>query len=229
VTLVARRRDALLRLAAELGPGQAHVAAADLSDPAQATAWLGDAEAALGPIDVLVNNAGVGSTGAFVDGVAADELGMLLTNVHAPALLARAVLPGMLARGGGSIVNVASVAGLVSVPLKSWYSATKAALGGFSEALHGELRGSGVHVLTVYPGPVKTPASDRTYAVLGGRKGLVGALPEGSAEGLARRIRRAVERRQARLIYPRVYALERWFPNLARGLLNAFGLRAPRR
>jgi short-subunit dehydrogenase len=222
VTVVARRRELLDKLAAEIN-GRA--VAADLSDAARMIDWVADAEQAHGPIDVLVNNAGMQNTGRFASSSEAVGLQLLATNLIAPLRLMRHVLPGMLERKRGTIVNVASVAALVPPPLQTWYGASKAGLGGFSEALRGELRGSGVQVITVYPGPVRTALGEAGWAAFGGKKGLIRILPEGSPEELARRIRAAVERGRARIIYPRFYAATRMFPVIARW---ATDLGAPR-
>jgi short-subunit dehydrogenase len=223
VTLVARREELLRQLAAELG-GRCHVAACDLADCERAPGWIAGAQAALGPIDVLVNNAGVQNTGPALAAPLDGALDVLRTNLEAPLRLTHALLPEMLARGG-VLVNVASVAGLVPPPLQAWYGASKAGLAAFSEALAGELRGSRVHVLTVYPGPVKTAMADAAYAAFGGRHGVVGLLPEGRPEVLARRIRHAVERRRPRLVYPRFYAIARLFPWFGRWLVDRAGPR----
>lgn len=220
LTLVARRRELLTRLAGEVG-GSCFVAPHDLSDPGHAADWIAPCESALGPIDVLVNNAGVENTGptARADLDEADRL--LHTNLHTPLRLMRFLAPVMIERGHGVFVNVASVAALVPTPLQAWYGASKAGLAAFSEAFRGELLGTGVHVLTVYPGPVTTPMADRAYLAFGGRKGAVGLLPEGRPEVLARLIREAVLRRRARLIYPRFYVITRLFPWLARWIVDA--------
>lgn len=211
LTLVARRRELLERLAGELGATPAaHVVVKDLSEPAGATEWVAAAEAAHGPIDVLINNAGIENTGPFEESDPAVGSRLLRTNVETPLLLARHLLPAMVARGSGAIGNVASVAALSPMPLQAWYAASKAALATASETLRRELRATGVHVLTVYPGPVTTAMADAAYASYGGRKGIVALLPEGRADVLARRVLRAIARRRARVVYPRFYALTRW-------------------
>ena len=86
--------------------------------------------------------------------------------VNAPIAAVQHVLPGMLERGAGTIVNVASNAAFTPAPYFCHYTATKGALGNFSESLRMELKGSGVHVLTVYPGPVETPMADRNWEQL---------------------------------------------------------------
>ncbi len=227
VTLVARRRNLLEPLAASLAV-PTHVVTADLSDLAQATAWLPAAEAALGPVDILVNNAGVQIVGPSeaTDLPAAEAL--LAVDLLAPMRLCLAVLPGMRARRRGCIVNVASMAALAPTPGMFYSSAAKGGLGGASEALHGELRSLGVHVLTVYPGPVHSDMEAASRALY--QPGLVADnLPTGDPAVLARRIRRAAERRAARIIYPRFYHLARWFPGVTSWVLARFtpGFRDP--
>ncbi len=225
LTLVARRRDLLEALAAEIGPS-CRVLAHDLADPDSVPALLAAIEAGHGAIDVLVNNAGMENTGATA---AADIEGckkLLQLNLVTPILLMRELLPGMLARGSGMFVNVASVAALVPPPLQTYYAASKAGLAAFSEATRGELAGSGVHFLTVYPGPVTTPMGEASYAALGGRDN-VPKVPEGSPQVLALRIRRAMDKRRKRLIYPRFYVMSRWMPWLGRWMVDRFGPKLP--
>ena len=220
VSLVARRKDLLEALAKEAG-GECAVIERDLADSPTATECLAQAERALGPIDVLVNNAGMENTGPTAESSVENAVKLLHLNLHTPLLLTRALLPGLLERGG-TVVNVASVSGLTPPPTQAWYGASKAGLAAFSEALRGELRQSRVNVVTVYPGPVTTPMADAAYAAFGGRKGLVGALPEGKPEVLAERIRYAIERGRGRIVYPRFYALARIFPWLVRILTDSY-------
>jgi short-subunit dehydrogenase len=220
LTLVARREELLRRLAGEIG-GDVFVVAHDLSLPDRADAWIASAEAAHGPIDLLVNNAGIENTGPTADADVEEAERVLRTNLHTPLRLMRSLAPAWIARGSGVFVNVASVAALAPTALQAWYGASKAGLAAFSEAFRGELMGTGVQVVTVYPGPVTTPMADRAYAAFGGRKGTVGLMPEGRPDTLARLVRRAVERRKARLIYPRFYVITRLFPWLARWLVDA--------
>jgi short-subunit dehydrogenase len=110
---------------------------------------------------------------------------------------------------------VSSVAALVTPQGYTIYGASKAGLAAASEALRREVRGSGVHVVTVYPGPVHSELAKR------GVEGFesspwVSRAPWGTADELARLVRRAVDKKKARVIYPRFYALTRWFPPLAR-------------
>ena len=147
VVLVARRADALEALAAELGG--ARVLAADLADPA-APAKLA---AEVPDVDVLVNNAGVGDYGPFAEADLAKTLGMLQLNVAALTELTRRYLPGMLKRGNGRVLNLASTAAFQPGPLMAVYYATKAYVLSFSEAVAEEVRGQGVTVTALCPGP----------------------------------------------------------------------------
>jgi short-subunit dehydrogenase len=220
ISLVSRRRDLLESLAGELN-GKTHVAAHDLSEPTNATAWIADAERALGPIDVLVNNAGIQVIGWLLE-VPIERLeAELHVNLLSPLRITRAVLPAMLKRRSGVIVDVASMAAIAPTPFMNYYNASKAGLAAASESLRGELMGTGVHVVTVYPGPIDTPMGTAGYAAYEPSKS-ASATPVGTPEVLARLVRRAVERRRPRVIYPRIYAITRWFPGTTRYFLDRF-------
>jgi short-subunit dehydrogenase len=217
VTLVARRKELLERLAAEVG-GRTLCVGSDLTRTEAACEWVDEAEQALGPIDVLVNNAGMQIV-APTDATRPEEGEALLRlNVHTPLRLTLRVLPGMLQRGRGTIVDVASMAALTPTPGMYYYNASKAALAAASESLRAELKGTGVHVLTIYPGPVHTPMGDRGIEGYEPSKAAA-LLPWGTAEELARLVRQAAEKRKPRLVYPRSYGMSRRFPNLARWLV----------
>lgn len=142
LTLVARRRPLLDELAAGLRT-RCHVVEADLSDLDAATGWLPGATAALGPVELLVNNAGVQVVAPTAGVDLARAEASLRVNLLSPMRLWRAVLPDMLARGQGTVVDICSMAALAPTPGMAWYNASKAGLAGASEALRGELRGTG--------------------------------------------------------------------------------------
>jgi hypothetical protein len=151
--LVARRAERLERLATEL-PTDAHPVPCDLATDA---ASLRERVAELGvEVDLLVNNAGFGTSGPFLDHDAARDAEQVRVNCEAIVTLTHAFLPPMVERGRGGIINVASTAGMQPLPYESVYAATKAFAISFTDALHTELRGSGVRVLAVNPGPVPT-------------------------------------------------------------------------
>lgn len=158
LVLTARRADELRALADELRPAgvAAHVFPADLSDPATPRRLFDEIATAGLTIDVLVNNAGVGVYGPFADASPDRLLAMLRVNVLALTELARLFLPGMVSRGRGRVLNVASTAAFQPGPLMAGYYATKAYVLSLSEALAHELRGTGVTVTCLCPGPTRT-------------------------------------------------------------------------
>jgi uncharacterized protein len=156
LVLTARRAAELHALAAEVAPATCHVLPFDLAEPA-APRGLVDAVSAAGlTVDVLVNNAGFGDLGPFADADLANLLRMIQVNITALTELTGLILPGMLARGRGRILNVGSVAGFQPGPLMAVYYATKAYVNSFSEALANELAGTGVTVTCLAPGPTES-------------------------------------------------------------------------
>ncbi len=220
MTLVARRREALEALAAEL-PVPAHVVVADLADLNAVTAWVDEAEAENGPIDILINNAGVSQSERFAESNTEAGERLLRLNLFAPLRLSRAVLPGMIARGHGTIVDVASAAAFAAYPGTVYYGASKAGYANASEILRGELRGSGVHVVTVYPGPIRSEMSQMMLDSLADSF-VKRMIKEASPRELARRIRVAVEKGKPRVIYPSYLGWFRYLPNLTRFVVNRF-------
>ena len=160
LVVVARDEARLRALASELGEDRVEVLVADLADAAA----LARVEACLGAdpaIDLLVNNAGFGFTGAFVELDIERECAVLAVNVEAVMRLSYAAGAAMRPRGHGGILNVSSIAGEVPSPSNATYGATKAFVTRFSEALHLELRDSGVHVSALLPGFTRTEFQTR--------------------------------------------------------------------
>jgi short-subunit dehydrogenase len=160
LVLVARRAELLEKLAgrirAEFPQTGVAVMAADLAVPEE-RARLVDALAEAGLVaDLLVNNAGLGDYGEFATAEWPRLEAMLRVNVEALTHLAHLLVPGMIRRGGGAIMNVSSLASVLPIPDFAVYAATKAYVTSFSEALRIELREHGVEVLAVCPGPVHT-------------------------------------------------------------------------
>ncbi len=153
LALVARRADRLEQLSTEL-PTEAHVIPCDLATDA---ASLADRVAELGlRVSLLVNNAGFGTSGPFLEQDPKRDAEQVRLNCEAVVTLTHAFLPAMAEQRRGGIINVASTAGMQPIPYESVYAATKAFVISFTDALHTELRGSGVRVLAVNPGPVPT-------------------------------------------------------------------------
>ena len=159
LVLVARRVERLEQLGAELAGRHGvryHAVAADLADADAPAEIVRRTDGAALAVDVLVNNAGFGAVGPFATADPDTGRRMIRVNVEALTQLTRLLLPGMLARRRGRILNVASTAGFVPGPLMAVYYATKAYVISFSEALAEELRGSGVSVTVLCPGPTRT-------------------------------------------------------------------------
>jgi hypothetical protein len=181
VFLIARREAELERVADEVARrgGAARIIVADLATAegiAHASAELQDIDVA-----VLVNNAGVGAHGAFAEQAIGRETDQVALNIGAVVALTRRLLPKMIARGRGLVVNLASVLGFMSVPYFATYAATKAFVIHFSEALSVELQGTGVQVLAASPGVTKSD-----FARTAGSGDQEGGLPQLTAEHVAR-------------------------------------------
>jgi short-subunit dehydrogenase len=155
LVLAARGVESMQKLAAELS-AQSIVIAADLSKPGAAAGLAREIEIRGLEIDTLINNAGLGSTGAFAESDATRVSEMLEVNVVALTELTRALLPGMIARKRGRIMLVASTAAYQPGPFMAVYYATKAYVLSLGEAIAWELRGTGVTVTTLCPGPTVT-------------------------------------------------------------------------
>ncbi len=159
LVLVARSADKLQAVATALGAKHgitAHVLVADLAAPGGADRVADEVLSRGWVLDVLVNNAGYGLFGAVTETDPADELNMIQLNVVALYRLTKRLLPAMVARKRGYIMNVASTAAFFSGPLMAVYYATKNFVLAFSEGLDEELKGSGVHVSCLCPGPTES-------------------------------------------------------------------------
>ena len=154
LVLVARRKERLDALAAELG--NARAVEMDLSEAGASDRLMADIAAHDEHVDLLVNNAGFGLTGRFAELDGRRQREMIDLNCGTLVELAHAVLPGMIVRKSGGILNVASTAAFQPGPGMAVYFATKAFVLSFSEALHEEVKGQGVTVSCLCPGPTAT-------------------------------------------------------------------------
>lgn len=194
LVLVARSADKLTTLARawEAAYGvKVRTYAFDLGDAASSEKLITQLSADRVQVDVLVNNAGFGAIGAFADLQRAEQLGMVDLNVRMLTDLTRRFLPDMISRGRGGVLNVASVAAFQPGPFMAVYYASKAYVLSLSEALSEELRGTGVTVTALCPGPVPTGFQDR--AKMNGFR-LMKSVPLMSAAATAKAGYRAFQR-----------------------------------
>lgn len=156
--LVARRAERLEHLADEIRRSagvQVDFAPCDLADPLARHRLLDDVAASGRSVETLVNNAGFAYVGD-VHEHPAEQVGMVRVNIEALVELTGAFVPAMVERGRGAVINVASIAAFQPIPAQATYAATKAFVLSFSEALAAEVRGAGVSVTALCPGPVAT-------------------------------------------------------------------------
>jgi short-subunit dehydrogenase len=153
--LVARRRHRLEALASEIG-GEVHVVAADLALPDAPEALMAEVTAKGLTVATLINNAGFGLAGAFAALPLAEQRRMIALNMTTLTALTHLVLPGMIERKEGAILNVASTGAFQAGPGIAVYFASKAFVLSFTEALHQELKENGIKVSALCPGPTAT-------------------------------------------------------------------------
>ncbi|MFS2005143.1 SDR family oxidoreductase [Duganella sp. CT11-25] len=230
LVLAARNRAALELVAADCSAAgaQALVAPTDVSEQAQCLALVAASVARFGRIDALVNNAGR-SAHALLEEVA--DLGwyeeLMKINLWGSVWCTHAALPH-LKRSRGSIVAVSSLAGLVGVPGRTAYSATKFAMGGFFEALRAEVKAAGVSVTVAYPGVVATRIRHCGFNAAGGALGS-SSLKEDKAmpvEECAALIVAGMERRRREVVMSAKGKLGRWLKLIAPGVVERIALAA---
>jgi short-subunit dehydrogenase len=232
LVLAARNRDKLEAVAAECRQGGAavKVVPTNVADPAQCRALIAGAVADGGGIDVLVNNAGVSAQALFAD-VQEGDLHwyeqLMKVNLWGAVWCTHAALPHLKA-SRGRIVAVSSLAGLVGVPGRTAYSATKFAMTGFFEALRGELKGSGVSVTIAFPGVVATRIRYNGLNARGEPAGVSGLKEDDamSTAACARLIIDGMDRRQREVVMTARGKLGRYVKLLAPGVVEKMALAA---
>jgi short-subunit dehydrogenase len=208
LSLVARREDRLQKIADDHNV-RTWVQHADLGVYERCAEVVKECEAKQGPIDVLINNAGILYVEPTVNVEPMRIKRIMTVNLIVPMTLIHHVLPSMLKRGRGTLVNISSVAGVTPTPGMCHYNASKAGLAAASESLRVELKSTGVHVLTVYPGPVST-AMQRAAKAGYQDNAIVRSMPVGDADVLAKLIHKSIVIKKPRLFYPKVYTLHRY-------------------
>lgn len=217
VGLIARRKEQLEALAAEIAQagGTAAVAPADVSDRALVQAAVKDLSAQLGPVDLLIANAGVGMPTLLEPVNIGDVEKMIRINLMGVIYALEAVLPEMLRRGRGHLAAVSSLAAYTGLPGESAYCASKAAVNVYLDGLRVQVRDRGIAVTTLCPGFVRTPMTAVNEFKM------PWAL---EADEAARRMVRALQRRRKVYNFPwqtsLLMKLTRWLPDwvLARGM-----------
>jgi short-subunit dehydrogenase len=224
VVLTARRADRLQALADAIGKtgngAEALVIRGDLTAPGEPERIAKRSLEWKGKVDVLVNNAGEGRMRFFESlDPQGDILPVMTLDLTAPILLTRALLPPMLERRCGSIINVGSTSGLMALPTSSIYCSAKFGLRGFNDALRREVRGMGVEVSLVCPGPVRTEFGLHSGRLPGAPEpsSLRTALP---ASDVGERIADLVRRPRRMVVIPWYFAPAVWFADLFPGLTD---------
>ena len=232
LVLAARNETALEAVATQCRShgAQALVVRTDVSNAAQCRALIEAAAGRFGGIHALINNAGM-SAQALLEEVKADDLAwyedLMRVNLWGSVWCTPAALPHLKA-SRGHIVAVSSLAGLVGVPGRTAYSATKFAMTGFFEALRVELKQAGVSVTTAYPGVVATQIRYRGYNAAGQAAGRSGLKEDDamSVEECARLIIDGMESRQREVVMTLKGKLGRWLKLLAPGVVENLALAA---
>jgi short-subunit dehydrogenase len=221
--------DAVAQQCRDAG-AQAEAVMTDVAQEAQCRALIDKAVQRFGRIDVLVNNAGMSAHALFTD-VRAQDLhwyeDLMRVNFWGALWCTHAALPH-LKQSRGSIVAVSSLAGLVGVPGRNAYSATKFAMAGFFEALRAELKPSGVSVTVAYPGVVATETRRRGYNARGEPAGTSGLKEEDAmpVDACARRIIEGMNRRDREVLMDARSRFGRFLKLLAPGVVENMALRA---
>lgn len=222
VVLAARRIDKLESLAneIEIHGGEAIPVQTDITDLSQIESMVETAIKEFGQIDILVNNAGFGRMNwlELLD-PQIDIEPQLRVNLLGVIHASRLVIPGMIQKRSGHIINIASIAGLIGTPTYSIYAASKFAVRGFTEALRREVNVFGIHVTGIYPGSVETEFSEHT-----GRDPHRGyktpKLIRLTAEEVAQTVFKVVKRPRKKVIIPRIMIPLVWMNSIAPGIVD---------
>jgi hypothetical protein len=219
-TVIASSRslDRLAETAAEITRhgGASEIVECDVSDAAAVKRLVSGALAKFGRVDILVNNAGFGGYEPLAETPIETIETMLRTNYLGTVYCTREVLPSMIARRSGAVVNISSVSGIIGTPEMAPYCASKFAQIGFSESLYHELKPHGIHVAVVCPGPVRTNF----------RRGFDERAPKPpeftvlDAADVSRAVMRAIEKKKFQVVLPRSLALICYLKGVFPGLVR---------
>ena len=231
IILAARRLDRLEDIAVKIRQvgGEALVIQADIGQAEQIQNLVDQSLENYGRIDILVNSAGYGKL-VWLDEQTAEEIShQIQVNLIGAIQLSRAVLPGMLARGQGQIIQITSIASWVGLPTYSIYAANKFGLRGFLESFRRELRGTGVTVTGVYPGSVDTEF-DQHAGIDWEFKKVTPPWLMVSSEAVAKRIHRVIQRKNTFSVIPWIMVIpalvNALFPRFVGWVLSKYFYRA---
>jgi short-subunit dehydrogenase len=229
--LSARHREALEEVQRACAPAEVRLVLFDLADLDAVPPRAAEALACFGSIDIMVHNAGLAARDRVTHTSREVQERLLRTNYLGPALLTQALLPSMLARGGGHFVVISSLSGKYGGPLLSTYAASKHALHGFFESLRAEEHDRGIAVTMIVPGFIKTDITAHALTGSGGSFGRVLSIYHHAMgpDECARRILRAVARGRQEVLVGgsevwTVY-LNRWFPRALAVLVRSHPIR----
>jgi short-subunit dehydrogenase len=220
VALVARSKDKLesLKHQIEADGGTALVSPTDILNLDQVAQMLQDVLKTFGPVDVLVNNAGVGAFRKVTDSIGTVDFHQMMNiNYHAPVILTQLVLPLLIKNGSGQIINVSSLLGKRAMPFMAAYSASKYALNGFTQALRAEVMHENVDIILVNPAVTRTAFFSKASPDHG--EGMLSQMPGVmEPDAVAKAIVNA-SRKQKREVTLSTYGrwfirLSRWFPRM---------------
>lgn len=200
------------------------VVVCDVSDHGQVKEMVRRVLSEFGKIDILINNAGFGLYQSFVDIPLESVEGMVRTNFFGAVYCTKAVLPSMLEKRSGYIVNISSVAGMIGTPNMASYCATKFALIGLSESLYHELRPLGIHVSVICPGPVRTKMALLFDRMAPGAPGFLVLKPE----EVSRTVIRSIQKEKFRVVIPFWLALACFIKGLMPNLFRLVSYQALR-
>ncbi len=223
LALAARRIDRLEKLAQEIGAlgSQAIAIQTDVSQPGDVEAMVKTCLDVYGQLDILVNNAGFGKFGWLENlDTQSEILDQVNTNLVGSILASKAVLPHMISRKSGHIINMASVAGLVATPTYSVYAATKFGLRGFSQALRREVGIFNIQVSVIYPGGVKTEFAEKSGST---RRKTGISTPRFlvlTADDVAESIASVIKKPRHLVVVPWLMRYAVWLNNLVPGLAD---------
>jgi short-subunit dehydrogenase len=232
--VISGRREAVLTQAAQeivaahkLGdqsvkPGDIWAVPGDLGSPPVVAQISRALHERWGDVDLLINNAGVNPYHAFMEATPEEFEQTFRSNCLSAILCTQAVLPGMLARKSGAIVNISSILGRWASPTSTAYSVSKYALAGLTDSLRQEITGSGVHVMGVYPGFIRTPMT-LPYVGPDSPRQRFGKSPEAMAAAILKGLKQGRREVLYPWYVPLVLRLHQWFPRTLESLRKIFG------